>query len=100
MDLIIKVDSKMNPLCNTNPHIIPDCICEHIKNKVGSVSEDQLSDAIDVLITHFNDRRVTHMVVDVSKRNKYLMPPKEMSLKEIEQELGYKVKIVEEKGDK
>ena len=41
--------------------------------------------------------RIHKFVVDIDERNRSLAPAKEMTLEEIEAELGHKVKIVNKK---
>ena len=47
------------------------------------------------------DLYINWLVLDINDRNKVLAPAKEMTIDEIEKELGYKIKIVkeEEKND-
>lgn len=73
--------------------------CEHILKQFENKSEsmDDVERAIDTLINHFVTTGTSCMTVDIDKRNKALAPAKEMTLDDIEKELGYKIKIVKEK---
>lgn len=93
-----------------DPSFIPDGFnhptikyyeCEHILKQFENKSEsmDDVEKAIDTLINHFVTNGVSHMTVDIDKRNKALAPAKEMTFDDIEKELGYKIKIVKEKNN-
>ena len=71
--------------------------CNHILSKVGDVSNEELTKAVDTIITYFANENICALEVDIDARNRELMPPKEMTIKDIEEKLGYKVKIVSEK---
>ena len=58
------------------------------------ISTDDMINAIDLIITHMVRDNLSEIVVDIAEHDQALAPPKEMTLKEIEKELGYKVKIV------
>ena len=64
------------------------------------VTEDEFNTAIDTIITYFAQKDLYHIVVDLKMRNDYQGPAREMTMEEIEQQLGYKIKIVKEKEDK
>ena len=72
--------------------------CPNIIKKVndihGEITEEDLTNAIDVLISAFIKRKVYSMVIDIDERDSECAPAKEMTLEEIEKKLGYKVKIV------
>lgn len=68
--------------------------CKHILDKIGLVTEDEMSHAVDTLITWFYQERVYKLDVDISERDRLLGPPKEMTIEDIEKALGYKVKII------
>lgn len=93
-----------------DPRFIPDgfnyptiqCYeCEHILKQFENKSEsmDDVEKAIDTLINYFVTNGVSNMTVDIDKRNKALAPAKEMTIDDIEKELGYKIKIVKEKNN-
>ena len=92
---IILVDPDIN-----RPELFPDEIC-NIINKFGDrkISHDEISNAYDVLTMYLYQNDLYRISLDVDARNKRLEPAKEMTLEEIEKELGYKVKIVNEKGE-
>lgn len=68
--------------------------CSYILNKVGNISDKDLNDAVDTIIAYFANENICALEVDIDTRNRELMPPKEMTIKDIEEKLGYKVKIV------
>ena len=63
------------------------------------VSEDEFNTAIDTLITYFAQKDLFHILIDLKMRNDYQGPAKEMTMEEIEEQLGYKIKIVKEKDN-
>lgn len=69
------------------PYIVRDC------------EDISLRGAIIDIISYFNDRGMSSIVVDLEKLNKELKfdltPAKEMTVAEIEEILGHKVKIVD-----
>lgn len=73
-----------------------DCpyIIKEVDNTYGKITDEDLNDAINVLIGAFVEWDMYNMVVNIDERNNIYAPTKEMTLKEIEKELGYKVKIV------
>lgn len=58
------------------------------------ISTDDMANAIDLIITHMVRDNLSKIIVDIAEHDQALVSPKEMTLKEIEKELGYKVKIV------
>ena len=75
--------------------------CNHILEKYPfeDVTLDKAQDALDLITAYIYKNRFTSIVVDIKARNKYLSPAKEMTLEEIEEKLGHKVKIISEKED-
>lgn len=61
-----------------------------------SITLDNFTKAIDFIIAYFYKYKRTGTVIDINTRNNELKPAKEMTIKEIEKALGYKVKIVKE----
>ena len=59
-----------------------------------TVSDKQFNDAIDMIITYSAQKGLNHIIVDLNERNLGLAPTKEMTIEEIEKELGYKIKII------
>lgn len=82
------------------PELFPDEIC-NIINKFDDkrVSNDEMLNALDVITMYLYQNNLYTIIIDIDERNKALEPTKEMTLEEIEKELGYKVKIVNEKGE-
>lgn len=74
--------------------------CPNIIKKVndihGEITDEELRNAIDVLINAFAKQHIFKMVVNIDEMEKSLESAKEMTLEEVEKELGYKVKIVNE----
>ena len=72
--------------------------CPNIIKKVndihGEITDEELRNAIDVLINVFAKQHIFKMVVNIDEREKSLESAKEMTLEDIEEALGYKVKIV------
>ena len=62
----------------------------------SEVNAEELAHAIDTIATFFMQNDKNALTVDLDEREKFLKPPVEMTIKEIEKELGYKVKIVGE----
>ena len=75
--------------------------CPNIIKKVndihGEITDEDLANAIDVIIGAFVKRKAYSMVIDIDERDTEYAPAKEMTLEEIEKKLGYKVKIVNDK---
>lgn len=100
----IKYTDLFDP--NFNPEQIPnlhayDCpnVVGHVRKKLGhDATMDDVIDALDVLTAYISENDVYYFKVDISERNDSLRPAKEMSIKDIEKELGYKIKIVSDKG--
>ena len=78
-----------------------DCpnVIKHVSKKLGhSATMDDVIGALDVLAAYISENDTCSFEVDISKRNDSLRPAKEMSIEDIEKELGYKIKIVSDKG--
>lgn len=58
------------------------------------ISTGDFTNAIDLIITHMVRGNLSKIILDIAERDRALVSPKEMTLKEIEKELGYKIKIV------
>ena len=71
--------------------------CGNIINQFDydSINSDNFVKAIDFIIAFLYKHRKSGAVVDINMRNSELAPTK-MTIKEIEEALGYKIKIVEE----
>ena len=61
------------------------------------VTDEEEEQALNTLITYFAQREVYNIIVDLKMRNECYGPAKEMTIEEIEEQLGHKVKIVKEK---
>lgn len=78
--------------------------CNNIITNLNDESYSSISDlrhAIGIIIAHFMANEINRVVVDIDELNESLAPRKEMTINDIEKELGYKIKIVseEEKND-
>ena len=58
------------------------------------ITEDEAMDALDLISLYICQEGICKVVVDIDERNRCLSPAKEMTIEEIEKELGHKVKIV------
>lgn len=77
---------------------------ENYKHIISSLDHypptaDEVKKAICILTGRLIYRSVWNMESDIDSLNMSLSPPKEMTVAEIEKELGYKVKIVKEKEE-
>ena len=82
---------------------IYDRDCQHIidnLNKDIEITFEELNHALDIVTAYFVEHCINGLVLDINERNKILAPAKEMTIDEIEKELGYKIKIVKEKEEK
>ena len=74
--------------------------CQHIidnLNRDTEITNDELNHALDIVTAYFVEHCINGLVLDINERNKILAPAKEMTIYEIEKELGYKIKIIKEK---
>ena len=82
---------------------IYDRDCQHIINNLNrddEITVEELNHALDIVTAYFVEHCINGLVLDINERNKILAPAKEMTIDEIEKELGYKIKIVNEKENK
>lgn len=70
--------------------------CPRILHRVGHTPRSKFINALDVIVAQFAKTHVNTMEVDISEREQELSPVKEMTIKEIEEKLGYKIKVVKE----
>lgn len=61
------------------------------------VTADECIEAMQLIATYFMQNKVNHIILDLEERNDFLTPVKQMTLEEIEKELGYKINIVRKK---
>lgn len=91
------LEIKTKNVTSTNPYINLIEV-DNIRKKVGGrVNNEQLRNAIDVIIAYFAESSAERMLIDIDEIEDQYKPAKEMTISEIEKELGYKVKIVKEK---
>ena len=77
---------------------IYDRDCQHIINNLNrddEITVEELNHALDIVTAYFVEHCINGLVLDINERNKILAPAKEMTIDEIEKELGYKIKIVD-----
>lgn len=79
---------------------IYDCpnVIKHVTKKLGrSATMDDVMDALDVVAAYLSEHDTYLIKVNITERNDSLRPAKEMSIEDIEKELGYKIKIISDK---
>lgn len=66
-----------------------------------AITGDELEQALDIVTTYLMQHESYKIVVDLDERERDRISPVEMTLKEIEETLGYRIKVVskEEKND-
>ena len=103
--IVIKVeDTTFGPFGPTTEFskegpFIYDRDCQHIidnLNRDTEITVEELKHALDVVTVYFVENCINGLVLDINERNKILAPAKEMTIDEIEKDLGYKIKIVKE----
>ena len=102
--IVIKVeDTTFGPTTGFSKEgpFIYDWDCQHIidnLNRDTEITVEELNHALDVVTVYFVENCINGLVLDINERNKILAPAKakEMTIDEIEKELGYKIKIVKE----
>ena len=74
--------------------------CNNIINQFDSreLTYDNYARAIDFIVSYLYMNRCHTAIADIHERNKQLMSPKEMTIGEIEELLGYEIKIVKEEN--
>ena len=108
--LVVKIeDTDLNKvdymdLFDPEPQIpnlqIYDCpnVIKHVTKKLGrSATMDDVMDALDVVAAYLSEHDTYLIKVNITERNDSLRPAKEMSIKDIEKALGYKIKIISDK---
>ena len=103
MDKYLKISIKDLTMPKNMPvgydeQVIYPSEIQNIINTIGDITVEDLETAVDVLLVHFAKNNLTSMRIDVCKRDLVHVPVKEMTINDIEKELGYRIKIV--KGDK
>ena len=73
-----------------------DCpyIIEKVNDIHGEITDVDFENAIDVLISAFVKKNINRLYINIDERNMEYTPVKEMTLEDIEEALGYKLKIV------
>lgn len=100
-DKDIKLDNKL-PIISLNVNELKPLEaeeCDHIRALVDDEypTEKSVTKAVSILMNYFYATDEVCRIVDVTELDRKFAPPKEMTVAEIEKELGYKVKIVKEK---
>lgn len=71
-------------------------VLECVKDK-DACSIEAEKELVCLLIKNLYERGVNRIEIKLDEFNKYVAPPKEMTIEEIENILGHKIKIVKEK---
>lgn len=58
------------------------------------ITEEEINNAINVIATFLMQQETCELIVDLDKREKLLTPVKEMTVEEVEEALGFRVKII------
>lgn len=74
--------------------------CPNVLHKVGYTPHSKFINALDVVIAQFAKTHINTMEIDISEREQKLSPVKEMTIGEIEEKLGYRIKVVKEDTNK
>lgn len=96
-DLSFDLVTELTIFSKEGPYI-DDRDCQHIidnLNRDTEITVEELNHALDIVTAYFVKHRINWLVLDINDRNKVLAPAKEMTINEIEKELGYKIKIVD-----
>ena len=91
------VDPKCEETVIGRPRLyVFDCpnILEQFKDRI---SDDECKKALDTLIAYFVQENICKMEVNIDERDYSLAPEKEMTIEDIENRLGHKIKIVSKK---
>ena len=104
MDKYLKISIKDSTMPKNMPvgydeRVIYSSEIQNIINTIGDITVEDLKTAIDVLLVHFAENNLTSMCIDVRKRDLVHVPVKEMTINDIEKELGYRIKIVKEEDE-
>lgn len=79
----------------------PKLVREDVNYIIGTddiyPTEEEWKEAIKILIRKMYYDKADNLSIDVHRINDFCAPPKEMTIDEVERELGYKVKIVDTK---
>ena len=97
-DLSFDLVTTLTTFSKEGPYIY-DRDCQHIINNLNrddEITVEELNHALDIVTAYFVKHHINWLVLDINDRNKVLAPAKEMTIDEIEKELGYKIKIVKE----
>lgn len=60
------------------------------------IYDSELDYALNVLITYMMQKKLNNILIDLKARDFQLSPIKDMTIKDIEEKLGYKINIIEE----
>ena len=63
---------------------------------IETISDKKFNEALDTLITYLMQNHLYYIDVSLDRRNSMKGPAKEMTIEEIEDKLGHRIKIVEE----
>lgn len=87
--------------CVPNHPILFSHEIDNIINKFDGrkITKDEAMDALDLISLYIYQEEIHEIVVNIDERNRFLAPAKEMTLEEIEEELGHKVKIISKENE-
>ena len=96
-----KTVEKYGSLVHEHPRLF-ESECPNIMKKFEDkeITDDDVTNALDVLIAHMTRRGVYKYVVNIGERDNSLRPLKEMTLEEIEEQLNCRIKIVNKEEKK
>lgn len=91
----VPVPELCGVLKHKNPYI---CYgeCNYIDHALRdrTIDVDDIDELVGALIRYIGIHELEYIACDINKCNKAFAPVKEMTIDEIEKELGYKIKIV------
>lgn len=87
--------------CSPQLEVLKERDCKHIIASLDHYppTAEEVKKAACVLIGRCIHKRIWNMEIDIDNLDMHCSPPKEMTIEEIENKLGYKVKIVKEKDE-
>lgn len=96
-----KTVEKYGFLVHEHPRLF-ESECPNIMKKFEDkeITEDDVTNALDVLAAHMTRRGIHKYIVNIGERDNSLRPLKEMTLEEIEEQLNCRIKIVSKEEKK
>lgn len=87
-----------NPYYHPHSYVYPN-IYSKAKGDHSKITKDDVGNAMDIIAAYMMQDYRFDLVLDLAERNEALSPAKEMTIAEIEKELGYKIKIVKDQEE-